>query len=104
MTDLLGLTHDLNLALQKRDQDLLNALNLVKRSKDQMQRMRDSEWEALLEKVVTVCCKFDVDVPDMTGCYYKSKRSTRQPSFVTNLHHYKSDCFFKYNRSTVEGA
>ncbi|GAA0147548.1 hypothetical protein LIER_07221 [Lithospermum erythrorhizon] len=41
MVDVLDVTHDLNMALQRCDQDLLNALNLVRITKLRLQRMRD---------------------------------------------------------------
>ncbi|CAH9113166.1 unnamed protein product, partial [Cuscuta europaea] len=87
-----GVTNDVNMALQRRDQDLLNALTLVKICKARVQKMRDDGWEALLGRVVTVCTTHDIHVPNMDGPYHLSKRSHRQTSFVTNLHHYKTDC------------
>jgi hypothetical protein len=37
MVEILGITNSLNVALQRHDQDLLNALSLVKDSKDELQ-------------------------------------------------------------------
>ncbi|KAL5167248.1 hypothetical protein HKD37_18G052004 [Glycine soja] len=52
-------------ALQKRDQDLLNALSLVKATKEELQEMRNDGWEELISKVMEICNKHDIDVPDL---------------------------------------
>ncbi|KAK8670929.1 hypothetical protein V6N13_037541 [Hibiscus sabdariffa] len=44
MFTLLGITNDLVLALQRKDQDRANAMELVKASKHQLQDMRDVRW------------------------------------------------------------
>ncbi|GAA0184662.1 hypothetical protein LIER_31950 [Lithospermum erythrorhizon] len=54
MVDVLGVTHNLNLALQRCDRDLLNALNLVRIFKLRLQRMRDDGWDILITKVVAI--------------------------------------------------
>ncbi|GAA0172487.1 hypothetical protein LIER_26306 [Lithospermum erythrorhizon] len=76
MVDVLGVTHLLNLALQRCDQDLLNSLNLVRIVKLRLQRMRDDGWDILLTKVVEICMNHDIEIPNMTESYYllKSRR------------------------------
>jgi hypothetical protein len=39
---LLGITHDLSQALQRSDQDIINAMKLVKASKIRLQAIRDN--------------------------------------------------------------
>ncbi|GAA0185042.1 hypothetical protein LIER_32330 [Lithospermum erythrorhizon] len=80
------------MALQRCDQDLLNALNLIKIAKIRLQRMRDDGWDVLITKVVEIGKNHDIEVPDMSGPYYLFK-SRRQASTTSNLHHYKNDCF-----------
>ena len=41
MRNILGATHELPKALQRKDQDIVNAMNLVKICKQQLQLMRD---------------------------------------------------------------
>ncbi|KAL6577326.1 hypothetical protein OROMI_011602 [Orobanche minor] len=60
MVEILGISHDLNVALQRCDQDLLNALKLVNIAKQRLQEMRDDGWEKLLSKVVAICNKHEL--------------------------------------------
>ena len=53
MVEILGFTNDLSEALQKRDQDLLNALSLVKVTKQELQEMRNDGWEELISREET---------------------------------------------------
>ena len=41
MKTILGITNDLSQALQRKDQDIVNVMALVKVTKQQLQRMRD---------------------------------------------------------------
>ncbi|CAL5432198.1 unnamed protein product [Camellia sinensis] len=43
MKNILGITNELSLALQKKNQDIVNAMTLVKASKQRLQMMRDDE-------------------------------------------------------------
>ncbi|KAH1221067.1 Zinc finger MYM-type protein 1 [Glycine max] len=69
MVEILGFTNDLSVALQKRDQDLLNALSLVKATKEELQEMRNDGWEELISKVMEICNKHDIDVPDLDALF-----------------------------------
>ncbi|PNX86157.1 HAT family dimerization domain containing protein [Trifolium pratense] len=92
MIEILGITNSLNVALQRHDQDLSNALSLVNDSKDELQELRNDGWEKLVTKVVKVCNNLDIDVPDMDATYMQRKKPRKQDPSVSNLHHYKHDC------------
>jgi hypothetical protein len=49
------ITHDLSQTLQRKDQDIVNAMRLVKNAKIRLQKMRDSGWEELLQEVLEFC-------------------------------------------------
>ncbi|XP_042065518.1 zinc finger MYM-type protein 1-like [Salvia splendens] len=51
MTTIFGYTNNLCLALQRRDQDIINAMRLVSLTKCQLQKMREDGWEIHLNKV-----------------------------------------------------
>ena len=51
--------------LQRYDQDILNALSLVKDNKDELQKPRNGGWENFVSKVVIFFNKLNVEVPDM---------------------------------------
>lgn len=94
MKNLLGITHQLSQALQRRDQDIVNAMNLVTLSKQQLQEMRDSGWDSLLNQIVVFCEKYDIDVTNMDDIYLPSGRSRRRAPKLTNLHYYQVDLFY----------
>ena len=96
MVEILGFTNDLSVALQKRDQDLLNALSLVKATKEELQEMRNDGWEELISKVMEICNKHDIDVPDLDALYVQGKKPRRHAttSSVSNWHHFKHDFLF----------
>ncbi|XP_019239589.1 PREDICTED: zinc finger MYM-type protein 1-like [Nicotiana attenuata] len=59
MLKILTITYDLNMALQRKDQDIVSAMKLVNFSKRQLQTMRESKWNSLVEdsfseKLITV--------------------------------------------------
>ncbi|KAM5582361.1 hypothetical protein ABKV19_002668 [Rosa sericea] len=93
MRIVLGISHELSQALQKDDQDIVNAMDLVKICKRKLQDMRDNGWDSLLEQVVVFCGKENIMVPNMSDqhlCKWKSKRKSPE---ITNLHYYRFDFF-----------
>ncbi|XP_015167685.1 uncharacterized protein [Solanum tuberosum] len=48
MLKILAITYDLNMALQRKDQDIVTAMKLVDLAKKQLQSMRESKWNSLL--------------------------------------------------------
>ncbi|XP_042467523.1 uncharacterized protein LOC122050704 [Zingiber officinale] len=59
MKNILGVTNDLSQALQRKDQDIVNAMILVRSSKHQLQTMRDDGWDLLLNEVSLFCVKYE---------------------------------------------
>jgi hypothetical protein len=49
MRNILGITNELSQALQRKDQDILNAMKLVEISKLRLQVMREDGWNSLFE-------------------------------------------------------
>ncbi|KAG4921415.1 hypothetical protein JHK84_050288 [Glycine max] len=85
MVEILVFTNDLSVALQKRDQDLLNALSLVKATKEELQEMRNDGWEELISKVMEICNKHDIDVHDLNALYVQGKKPRRHAT-TSSLH------------------
>ncbi|KAJ9132806.1 hypothetical protein P3X46_033639 [Hevea brasiliensis] len=59
MKKILGITHELSQVLQRRDQDIVNAMNLVKVSKCHLQVIRENGWESLLLEFQELNNRFD---------------------------------------------
>ena len=59
LKNILGIQNDLSLTLQRKDQDIVNAMNIVKIAKNQLQPMREDGWSSLLDEVSLFCVKHD---------------------------------------------
>nr|XP_011470518.1 PREDICTED: uncharacterized protein LOC101295762 [Fragaria vesca subsp. vesca] len=63
--DCTGISHELSQALQRDDQDIVNAMDLVKICKRKLQNLKDNGWDSLLDQVVIFCGKENIMVPNM---------------------------------------
>ncbi|XP_042452193.1 uncharacterized protein LOC122036840 [Zingiber officinale] len=95
MKNILGVTNDLSQALQRKDQDIVNAMILVKSSKHQLQTMRDDGWDLLLNEVSLFCVKYEVVTPHMEDLFVFHGRSRRNIEGRTNLHYYRVETFYE---------
>jgi hypothetical protein len=91
MLHILGSANTLSHALQRKDQDTLNAMTFVKSTKNDLQQLRDNGWESLLEKVYSFCEEHGILKLNMHD-EYSNQHNTRQKTNITNLHHYKVEC------------
>ncbi|XP_016546391.2 zinc finger MYM-type protein 1-like [Capsicum annuum] len=86
MLKVLVITHDLNMTLQRKEQDIVTAMNLVGLTKRQLQSMRDSKWDSLVKDVSLFCVKHDIVIPKMNKNYALEK-SKRKISSITYSHY-----------------
>nr|XP_034570453.1 zinc finger MYM-type protein 1-like [Setaria viridis] len=92
---ILGYTNELSECLQRREQDILNAVSLVNVAKTRMQELRSNGWDNFLERVTSFCDKHGVDVPAMDGDYVpygKSARKSRARK-QTNDDHFRREVY-----------
>ncbi|KAL5582890.1 hypothetical protein UlMin_015332 [Ulmus minor] len=94
MKTLLGITNELSKALQRKDQDIINAMNLVKICKQRLQLMRDDGWDSIFSQVSTFCGIHEILIPNMDDTFVAQGRSRRKSPEVTNLHHFRVDMFY----------
>ncbi|KAM3695753.1 hypothetical protein ACJW31_07G157300 [Castanea mollissima] len=92
MRGVLGISNELSQALQRKDQDIVNAMKLVDISKYRLQAMRDDGWNSLLEGVSAFCAKNNIDVPNMDDLYQPWPR--RKAQNMKNSHHYQVELFY----------
>ena len=85
-------TNTLSLALQRKDQDIVNAMKCVKSTRCHLNEFRSHGWESLLGDVYGFCDKYDITKLEMEDEYINPKRP-RQKTGITNKHHYEVDCF-----------
>ncbi|XP_060186321.1 uncharacterized protein LOC132615726 [Lycium barbarum] len=93
MLKVLSITEELDVVLQRKDQDIVNALELVGTAKRQFEMMRDGEWEHLMDGVSSFCVKHDILIPKMHDLYVFPGRGKPKVSTVTYSHHYRVDVF-----------
>ncbi|CAN6235046.1 unnamed protein product [Urochloa humidicola] len=93
MIELLSITDSLSKALQRKDQDIVEAMNLIMDVKDRLQDMRDNGWEPLFKRVKLFCDKHEIEVPDMDKEVNARGTSTRRRQKVTNMHYYNVEIF-----------
>lgn len=94
MKMVLGITNDLSQALQRKDQDIVNAMNMVRICKQQLQSKRDNGWESLLNEVSLFCIANDLRVPIMEDRFETQGKSRRNVQGCTNLHYYCVELFY----------
>ncbi|XP_022865347.1 uncharacterized protein LOC111385202 [Olea europaea var. sylvestris] len=81
MFEILAITDDLSQAIQKRDQDIQNAMRLLKLCKYALQNMRDNGCDTLLSKVIELCIDRHISVPNMDDIVVlkgRPRRATQQ--------------------------
>ncbi|KAK4730251.1 hypothetical protein R3W88_023239 [Solanum pinnatisectum] len=91
MFKMLLLTNELNKTLQKKDQDIVNAMGLLNLSKGRLQTIRESGLESLMDEVSSFCGKHDILVPEMTEDYPRSKRKKSEISYLL---HFRVEVFY----------
>jgi hypothetical protein len=86
---------ELSEALQRRDQDILNALDLVTIVKDRLRDMRtEAGRQDLMNRVVPFCAEYELEVPIMQAHFVRPGRPRRNdpPSDLTNEHIFAWSC------------
>ncbi|XP_070675756.1 uncharacterized protein [Malus domestica] len=93
MKVILGLTNDLSQALQRKDQEIVNAMALVKLCMEKLHWMRNNGFDSLVDEVSSFCEKHHIDVPNMEEAFILLGRSMRNAPIRTNRHHYRVELF-----------
>ncbi|CAN6557300.1 unnamed protein product [Malus baccata var. baccata] len=92
---ILGVTNELSQALQKKDQDIVNAMALVEVCKQRLQSLRDDDFGDLLDDVQKFCQEHDIVVPNMEDLHFVPGKSRRKAPRLTNFHYYRVDLYFQ---------
>ncbi|KAJ6811556.1 zinc finger MYM-type protein 1-like [Iris pallida] len=83
-------------ALQRQDQDIVNAVQLVSSTKALLQKFRDDKWNDLLVEVKSFCEARNIDVPNMSARYVARKgRARHPPDDITIEQHYRRNFFYE---------
>ncbi|PIN08128.1 Tam3-transposase (Ac family) [Handroanthus impetiginosus] len=95
MKNILSITNELNAALQRKEQDIVNAMLFVGVAKKRLQTTRDTGWDSLIDDVSAFCIKHDIEIPRFDSFYVFQGKSRRKVAEYTVLHHYHIEVFYK---------
>jgi hypothetical protein len=94
MLKLLGITNELSHLLQKKDTNIIHAMELVNDVKFRLATIRDSGWDSLFEEVQQFCNSKGIPVPNMDEEIPVRGRSRLEGRTITNLHYYRAEIFY----------
>ncbi|XBJ13219.1 hypothetical protein VPH35_017606 [Triticum aestivum] len=95
MLKILRMTNDLSLLLQKKDQNVVQAMSLVTDVRTRLINWRNDGWEPLLEDVKAFCTKNDIPIPNMDDMFTKWGKSRKGGrNNVTADHFFRVDTFY----------
>jgi hypothetical protein len=88
MLHILGSANTLSQSLQRKDQDILNAMSCVRGTRNELQNLRENGWNSLMEKVHLFCDEHHIERENMHD-EYVNRHAPRKKSNKTNLQHYQ---------------
>jgi hypothetical protein len=95
MFKVLAVTNELSQILQRKNVNIVLAMELLDVVKARMAMMRtDSGWESFFEDLKLFCAEKHIPVVDMDAEVPIRGRSRRDGFRVTNLHYYRTEIFF----------
>ncbi|XP_024976271.1 zinc finger MYM-type protein 1-like [Cynara cardunculus var. scolymus] len=92
ISTILGLTNPLSQALQRKDEDILEAIDFIGTTKGQLQMLRENGFDQVLEKCYSFCDKYKIVKLDIAEAYVNT-RNSRKMMNITNQHYYNYDIF-----------
>ncbi|WVZ85458.1 hypothetical protein U9M48_032383 [Paspalum notatum var. saurae] len=84
MIDLLSITNSLSQALQRKDQDIVEAMHLIMDVKEQLQDMRENGWDPIFKRAKLFCDKNEIKVPNMDKEVNARGTSARRKQKIAN--------------------
>nr|XP_043613829.1 uncharacterized protein LOC122585771 [Erigeron canadensis] len=90
----MGKTNTLSQEIQKKSQDIVNAMELVSSTRESLNIYRNSGFDSLLDEVTCFCNKHQVEIPDLKAPYTSTRyRPRKKDLHVTFEHYYRVDLF-----------
>src|SRR6266498_820515 len=95
MLQILRLTNELSLILQKKDQNIVQAMSLVVDVKTRLINLRSEGWEPLFEETKAFCLANDILIPNMDDVVPRFGRSRKGGrNNITQEHYFRVDTFY----------
>ncbi|CAM8954214.1 unnamed protein product [Rhodiola kirilowii] len=92
MHKVMNITEFLSQSFQKKDIDIVNAVECISLTKEKLQALRDNGWHDLITKVAAFSCEHDIIMPDMSLPYKRGAR--RNGMNITNEHYFRVNVFY----------
>jgi hypothetical protein len=93
MLKVLRITNELSLLLQKKDQNIIQAMSLLVDVKTRLLNLRNEGWAPLFEEVKAFCVAKKIKLPDFSERRPRRGRSRLDDDLITKEHHYRVDTF-----------
>lgn len=93
MKNILRITNELSKTLQCKELDVVNAMTLVKISKQWLQIIIDDECGSFLNEVTSFFTKHEIIISNMNDKFVARRWHSRAQE-ITNLHHYCVEKFY----------
>uniref|UniRef100_A0A7N1A5R8 HAT C-terminal dimerisation domain-containing protein n=1 Tax=Kalanchoe fedtschenkoi TaxID=63787 RepID=A0A7N1A5R8_KALFE len=79
--------------LNKKDEDIINAMTLGSLTKEKLQSLRNDGWENFLNRVISFCKNHEIEIPDINDYYVPPGRPRRLFQKVKNIHRFRVEMF-----------
>jgi hypothetical protein len=87
------ITNELSLLLQRKDQNIVQAMSLIIDVKEHLIKLRNEGWDTLLGEVTSFCVRKEISMPNMEEAIPRWGRSRLGGNLITQKHHYCVDTF-----------
>ena len=94
MLNILGISHNLSQALQKKDQNITNAIKLIQATRQLLELMIKDGWESLMDKTRAFCLEHNISIPNMDDKWVLPRRPRRNVEERTYEFHYRVEIFY----------
>jgi len=95
MLQILRITNELSLILQRKDQNIVQAMSLVIDVKTRLMNLRNDGWEPLLQEATKFCSENDIPIPNMNEAVPRFGRSRKGgKNNITQDHYFRVDIFY----------
>ncbi|PIN18748.1 hypothetical protein CDL12_08579 [Handroanthus impetiginosus] len=95
MKNILTIKNELSVALQRKEQDIVNTILLVGVAKKRSQTTRDTGWDSLIDDMSAFCIKLDIEMLKFDSFLVFREKSKWKVAEYTILHHYRVKVFYK---------
>ncbi|KAJ1258931.1 hypothetical protein BS78_10G113900 [Paspalum vaginatum] len=93
MLKVLRITNELSQLLQRKDQNIVQAMSLLIDVRTRLTDLRNEGWQPLLDDVKSFCIEKKIPVPNMDEAIPRWGRSRLDGNLITQEHHYRVDTF-----------